>query len=174
MRPLGSAWDSRYRPRSVIGRSASEFGTRHSADRSVDGCASTAVAAARMQTFDQGRRCWSDAGCRWEPCVGAKQLYRCSIYRIGSPTCAPSYPPRKRRLTDAKEAVNLLKDKHLLLAVLRILKQIVPIRQTEAAELMIAMNRHHITLCAVTQRPPGPNSVPPDFGNGAPATASRN
>jgi hypothetical protein len=82
--------------------------------------------------------------------------------------------PRKRRLTDAKEAVNLLKDKHLLLAVLRILKQIVPIRQTEAAELMIAMNRHHITLRAVTQRPPGPNSVPPDFGNGAPATASRN
>jgi ParB-like chromosome segregation protein Spo0J len=53
---------------------------------------------------------------------------------------------KKRGLLDGvcPEAVDLLKDKHLPLATFKVLKQMVPIRQIEAAELMIAMNKYTV------------------------------
>jgi len=50
---------------------------------------------------------------------------------------------RKRRLLDGicSESADLLKDKHLSIAAIWQLKKLAPLRQIEAAELMVAMNK---------------------------------
>lgn len=69
---------------------------------------------------------------------------------------------RKRRLLDGicPEAADLLKDKHIALNAFWELKKMVPMRQIEAAEIMIAMNKFTIgyvrSLVAAT---PAPNLV---------------
>lgn len=63
---------------------------------------------------------------------------------------------RKRRLLDGicAEVAELLKDKHVSIHALWQLKKLVPLRQIEAAELMVAMNKYTIgyakTLLAAT------------------------
>jgi hypothetical protein len=54
---------------------------------------------------------------------------------------------RKRRLLDGicSEAAELLKDKHVPINTFTELKKMAPMRQMEAAELMIAMNKYTIT-----------------------------
>jgi hypothetical protein len=51
---------------------------------------------------------------------------------------------RKRRLLEGicPEAADLLKDKHLSIAAIWQFKKVVPLRQIEAAELMVAMNKY--------------------------------
>lgn len=51
---------------------------------------------------------------------------------------------RKRRLLEGicPEAVELLEDKHVALNAFGFLRQMVPLRQMEAAELMVAMNKY--------------------------------
>jgi hypothetical protein len=53
----------------------------------------------------------------------------------------------KKRLLDGicPEAVELLKDRHIPTTAFRTLRKMAPIRQIEAAELMIAMNRYTIS-----------------------------
>jgi ParB-like chromosome segregation protein Spo0J len=50
---------------------------------------------------------------------------------------------RKRRLLDGicQEAAEILKDKHVAIATFTELRRLVPLRQIEAAELMVAMNK---------------------------------
>jgi ParB-like chromosome segregation protein Spo0J len=54
---------------------------------------------------------------------------------------------RKRRLLDGicPEAADLLKDKHIAIHAFTELKKLAPMRQIEAAELMIAMNKYTIS-----------------------------
>jgi ParB-like chromosome segregation protein Spo0J len=54
---------------------------------------------------------------------------------------------RKRRLLDGicPEAAELLKDKHIAIHAFTELKKLAPMRQIEAAELMIAMNKYTIS-----------------------------
>lgn len=53
---------------------------------------------------------------------------------------------KKRMLTGiCPEAVELLKDKHVALGTFWIFKKMVPFRQIEAAELMVAMNKYTIS-----------------------------
>lgn len=54
---------------------------------------------------------------------------------------------RKRRLLDGicLEAAELLKDKHVPIRTFSELKKMAPLRQMEAAELMVAMNKYAIT-----------------------------
>jgi ParB-like chromosome segregation protein Spo0J len=54
---------------------------------------------------------------------------------------------RKRRLLDGicSEAAELLKDKHIAIHSLTELKKLAPLRQIEAAELMVAMNKYTIS-----------------------------
>jgi hypothetical protein len=54
---------------------------------------------------------------------------------------------RKRRLLEGicPEAVDLLKDRHIAIHAFTELKKLAPIRQIEAAELMIAMNKYTIS-----------------------------
>lgn len=54
---------------------------------------------------------------------------------------------RKRRLLDGicPEAADVLKDKHVPINTFTELKKLVPMRQIEAAELMVAMNKYSIT-----------------------------
>jgi ParB-like chromosome segregation protein Spo0J len=58
-----------------------------------------------------------------------------------------SHIKRKRRLLDgiSPEAVELLKDKHVPINAFEVLKRMAPLRQIEAAELMIAMNKYTIS-----------------------------
>jgi ParB-like chromosome segregation protein Spo0J len=53
---------------------------------------------------------------------------------------------RKRRLLDGicSEAAELLKDKHIAVHTFTELKKMVPLRQIEAAELMVAMNKYTV------------------------------
>lgn len=53
----------------------------------------------------------------------------------------------KRRLLDGicAEAIELLKDKHVPISTFAELRKMVPMRQIEAAQLMVAMNRYSIT-----------------------------
>jgi ParB-like chromosome segregation protein Spo0J len=53
---------------------------------------------------------------------------------------------RKRRLLDGicQEAAELLKDKHIAIHAFAELKKLAPLRQIEAAELMVAMNKYTI------------------------------
>lgn len=53
---------------------------------------------------------------------------------------------RKRRLLDGicSEAAEILKDKHIAIYALAELKRLAPLRQIEAAELMVAMNKYTI------------------------------
>ncbi|WP_371420447.1 plasmid partitioning protein RepB C-terminal domain-containing protein [Tardiphaga sp.] len=53
----------------------------------------------------------------------------------------------KRRLLDGicAEAVELLKDKHVPISTFAELRKMVPMRQIEAAQLMVAMNKYSIT-----------------------------
>jgi ParB-like chromosome segregation protein Spo0J len=53
---------------------------------------------------------------------------------------------RKRRLLDGicSEAAEILKDKHIALHALAEFKKLAPLRQIEAAELMVAMNKYTI------------------------------
>jgi ParB-like chromosome segregation protein Spo0J len=54
---------------------------------------------------------------------------------------------RKRRLLDGicSEAADLLKDKHIAIHAFAELKKLAPLRQIEAAELMVAMNKYTIS-----------------------------
>src|SRR5712675_265473 len=54
---------------------------------------------------------------------------------------------RKRRLLDGicSEAVEILSDKHIALHAFAELKKLAPLRQIEAAELMVAMNKYTIS-----------------------------
>lgn len=53
---------------------------------------------------------------------------------------------RKRRLLDGvcSEAADILKDKHIAILAFAELKKLAPLRQIEAAELMVAMNKYTI------------------------------
>src|SRR5207342_2996504 len=53
---------------------------------------------------------------------------------------------RKRRLLDGicSEAAEILKDKHIAIHALAEYKKLAPLRQIEAAELMVAMNKYTI------------------------------
>lgn len=53
----------------------------------------------------------------------------------------------KKRLLDGicSEAVELLKDKHVPISTFAELRKMVPMRQIEAAQLMVAMNKYSIT-----------------------------
>lgn len=69
-----------------------------------------------------------------------------------------SHIKRKRHLLDGicPEVVELLEDKHVTMHAFWQLKKLVPIRQIEAAELMVAMNKYNIgyvkTLIAASPR----------------------
>lgn len=54
---------------------------------------------------------------------------------------------RKRRLLDGicSEVAEIFKDKHIAMATFSELKKMVPLRQIEAAELMVAMNKYTIS-----------------------------
>ena len=54
---------------------------------------------------------------------------------------------RKRRLLDGvcSEAADILKDKHIAIHAFAELKKLAPLRQIEAAELMVAMNKYTIS-----------------------------
>lgn len=54
---------------------------------------------------------------------------------------------RKRHLLDGicPEAAELLKDKHIAIQTFTELKKVVPLRQIEAAELMVAMNKYTVS-----------------------------
>jgi ParB-like chromosome segregation protein Spo0J len=54
---------------------------------------------------------------------------------------------RKRRLLDGicSEVAEILKDKHIAIHTVTELKKLVPLRQIEAAELMVAMNKYTIS-----------------------------
>ena len=54
---------------------------------------------------------------------------------------------RKRRLLDGicPEVAEILKDKHIAINTFTELKKMVPLRQIEAAELMVAMNKYTIS-----------------------------
>jgi ParB-like chromosome segregation protein Spo0J len=65
---------------------------------------------------------------------------------------------RKRRLLDGicEEVAEILKDKHIAIATFTELRKMVPLRQIEAAELMVAMNKYTTNyakaLLAATQQ----------------------
>ena len=54
---------------------------------------------------------------------------------------------RKRQLLDGicREVAEILKDKHIAIQTFAELKKMVPLRQIEAAELMVAMNKYTIS-----------------------------
>ena len=71
------------------------------------------------------------------------------------------------------EAIDLLKDKHVTVKAFAALKKMVPLRQIEAAELMIAMNKYTVSyadslLAATTQSQlanPGKPKAPKSLSN---------
>lgn len=79
---------------------------------------------------------------------------------------------RKRHLLDGicKEVADILKDKHIAIQTFTELKKMVPLRQLEAAELMVAMNKYTIgyakSLLAATPQAQLVESTKPKRVNG--------